>query len=192
MSYQDLEKLGELYKQGIVTQEEFEAEKKKILATVKPATADKTVALLDTKTDSGRKNYLIIMHLCQLISGFGAVISIVLWILKRQEHKQIDQHGRAIANWTLTMLLGVLVWWVFINMHFISNVPFILSVYQLIIPLFGFFAIILIIFPIIGAVKAAGGTLWKYPLSIPFLSIPTNETSEELLDDELVDNFNKK
>lgn len=55
-----------------------------------------------------------------------------------------------------------------------------------------FSSILGIIFPIIGTVKAANGILWKYPLSIPFFSISTNETSEELLDDELVDNFNKK
>jgi uncharacterized protein len=94
--------------------------------------------------------------LANLIIPFSGLISFfIIWQLKRQNIPQLDQHGRNIANWLLSVLIYVIV---LIPLHLILiGIPIAFA-------LFG----CSIVFQIIGGIKAGEGKVWRYPLAIRF------------------------
>ena len=106
--------------------------------------------------------FCMLLHLSQLLNYttagapfLGLVIPIILWAIAKDKSTLVDQHGKNVLNWQITYLIC-----------------FTVSV-SLIIVFVGFLLVPVVIilgiaFPIIGAVKANEGTMWKYPLSIPF------------------------
>ena len=126
--------------------------------------------------------YCMLLHLSQLLNFlsagvpfFGAIVSMVLWIIGKDKSPQVDQHGKVVLNWLISL---------FIYAAIGTTVALICGIFTILIALFTgipmpigmiFFALIAvlllilqIVFPIIGAVKANEGTVWKYPLSISF------------------------
>lgn len=102
----------------------------------------------------------LFLHLSQLLNiliPFGGVIApIVLWQMKKDEMPALDAHGKMIVNWMISGLIyGV--------------VSFILAF--VLIGFLGFLALAImgIVYPIIGGIKANNGELWEYPLTIKFL-----------------------
>jgi uncharacterized protein len=102
----------------------------------------------------------LILHLSQLANlilfPVGVIVPIVLWQTQKEKMPALDAHGKMVTNFMISMVIyGV--------------VSFILA-----FVIIGFFmllalAIIGLVFPIIGAVKANNGELWEYPLTIKFL-----------------------
>ena len=83
------------------------------------------------------------------------VAPIIIWQLKKEEMPGLDAHGKAVANWIITLLIygGV------------SALP----IFVLIgIPLILLLCLVRTIFPIIGGIKAGDGEVWNYPMSITF------------------------
>jgi uncharacterized Tic20 family protein len=93
-----------------------------------------------------------------ILFGAGFVLTIIMWATCRDQHRSIDTHGRIAINWLISyviwMALAIILCFVIVG-----------------IPLVVILALVGIVFPIIGAVKAAGGEAWSYPLSIRFLSL---------------------
>jgi uncharacterized Tic20 family protein len=87
----------------------------------------------------------------------GLIVPIVIWQLKKNELPGIDAHGKNAANWIISHIIYV-----------VLCVLLILAVIG--IPLLVALGIISIIFPIVAALKANSGEVWKYPLAIPFFS----------------------
>ncbi len=100
------------------------------------------------------------LHLSQLINVIvplgGVIAPIVLWQMKKEEMPALDAHGKMIVNWFISCLI-----------YF--AVSFVLSF--VLIGLLGFLALAVmgVVYPIIGGVKANNGELWDYPLTIKFL-----------------------
>lgn len=103
---------------------------------------------------------LMLTHLSQLldlVSGFGGfIVPLVIWIVNKDKIYDMDEHGKSILNFQLSMFI-----------YAILCIPLIL--------LFGigFIGLILIglaclIFPIINGIKANNGEMPDYPLSIEF------------------------
>lgn len=145
--YEELQKLEELRAQGIISDEEFQYEKHKILN-------DENHGII-----SDNKSYITIMHLSQfagfIFVGLGFIIPILMWLTKSGESKEIDRHGRNIANFMLSMLIYIVI-------------SAILCIVLIGIPILITLAILEIVFIIIATIKAANGEYWKYPLSITF------------------------
>jgi uncharacterized Tic20 family protein len=105
--------------------------------------------------------FCTLMHLSQF-AGYtiplaGWILPIVMWLTARDKSAHIEVHGRVVINWILSTL--------------IYGIVFALLCFVLIgIPLLWALGICCLIFPIIGAIRASEGKLWKYPLSIEFLS----------------------
>ena len=103
------------------------------------------------------------LHLSQLLGfvmpGLGFAGPLVIWLVLKDRFAVLDLHGRMVTNWMISLLLY-------------SAVAFAISVVTCGIGMVLFIPLMLlgIIFPIIGAVRANEGTLWKYPMTIPFLS----------------------
>lgn len=151
MDIERLEKLQDLRDKGIITEEEFQAERAKAIQASKTASDD------DEDKDN---NFGVILHLSQfagwVVPLLGFLLPIILW-QSRKDSEIIDQHGRVVTNWLLSSII-------YFAVSFVLT-PFVIGFFML-------FALVLcnIIFVVIGAVKAGSGVAWKYPLSIPFFS----------------------
>ena len=106
-----------------------------------------------------RKNnqLLVITHLSQLLDLVtligGFLVPFILWIINKNEITDMDEHGRSIINFRLSMLIYTFI-----------CIPLIL-VFGL--GLLGFLVIgaFYFVFPIINAIKASNGEQPNYPFS---------------------------
>ena len=101
---------------------------------------------------------------CQLVAlvgilgnGIGFLLGpLVLWLLKRDVDPFVDEQGKEAVNFQLTMLLAAFV-------SFVLVLVLIGFVLLLIV------AIMMIVFPIIAAIKVSNGEHYRYPLAIRFI-----------------------
>jgi len=107
------------------------------------------------------KQILVLTHLSQLlnfVTGFGGlIVPLVIWVSKKDEIYQMDEHGKAIINFQISMLIYAIV-----------CIPLILFLGLGILGLIviGFMNLI---FPIINAMKVNNGEAINYPLSFQFV-----------------------
>ncbi len=105
--------------------------------------------------------FTVFMHLSQFlgifIPGAGFILPIVMWATTKDTSPVINEHGKNIINWLLSLLIYV----------FICYVLMLLLVGFVLLFILGF---IFMIFVIIAAVKAGQGIVWRYPLTIKFIN----------------------
>jgi len=151
--YDDLRKLEDLRAQGVITEEEFQYEKRKILES--GYSPKNSVGGVDEKT------YITLMHLSQfagfVVPGLGFIAPIIMWLVKSKESPDVDRHGKNIANFMISMIIYAIISTALILL--IIGIPMLIAL-----------AVIEIVFVIIASVKAANGEYWKYPLSISFFT----------------------
>ncbi len=109
--------------------------------------------------DASARQWAVVLHLSQfagyIVPFAGLLAPILIWQLKKGDVPGLDEHGKSIANWMISeFIYGI--------------VCFILGF--VLIGIVGFIALagMAIVFPIIGAIKANDGVVWRYPLSIGF------------------------
>ncbi len=103
------------------------------------------------------RQWALLIHLSQfagyLVPLGGLVLPILLWQLKKHESPEIDAHGKVVANWIVSELIyGTCCLFLF---FFLIGIPLLLGL-----------LLLGVIFPLVGAVKANGGVVWRYPLSL--------------------------
>ncbi len=100
-----------------------------------------------------------IMALVGLIgNGVGFVLGpLVVWLIKRDDDPFIDEQGKEALNFQITMFIAAIV-------------SLLLTV--VVIGLFLVIAvgIVMVVFPIIAAVKTSNGEHFRYPFTIRFLN----------------------
>ncbi len=102
----------------------------------------------------------LLLHLSQfanvILFPLGIILPIVLWQTQKDKMPGIDAHGKMVVNWALsaTIYLIASVVLMFVLIGFLTFLAV---------------AVLGIVFPIIGAIKANNGELWEYPLTIKFL-----------------------
>lgn len=151
MNYDELEKLNDLRQRGVISEEEFQQEKEKIL--------NYNPAKILPSTDANQ--YSMFIHLSQFLgifTGIGIIVPVILWLIKKDESPVIDNNGKIVINWILSLLIY-------------AACAGILCIIVIGIPLLIALAVCDFIFIILGSIKASSGVLWKYPLSIEFFSI---------------------
>jgi hypothetical protein len=100
------------------------------------------------------------LHLAGLLNAFafpiGVVVSIVLWQTQKDKMPALDAHGKMATNWAISSLIYGVVSFVlmFVLIGFLTG----LAVW-----------LMMIVFPIIGGIKANNGEFWEYPMTIKFL-----------------------
>jgi len=115
-----------------------------------------------TLTMKVNRQLLVLTHLSQLITlviGFGSLLlPLFLWLTKKNEVYEMDEHGKRIVNFQLSILIYSLI-----------CIPLILL---LGLGLLGLvvLGIISFVFPIINAIRASNGETPQYPLSLNFIS----------------------
>jgi uncharacterized protein len=107
-----------------------------------------------------QKQMGLFLHLSQLANiilfPVGIVLPIVLWQTQKEKIPALDAHGKMVTNFMISMTIY----------FFVSFILMFVIIGFLLIPAL---AIIGIVFPIIGALKANNGEFWEYPLTIKFL-----------------------
>jgi uncharacterized Tic20 family protein len=107
-----------------------------------------------------QKQMGLFLHLSQLLNFVlppaGIIVPIVLWQVKKDEMPALDAHGKMITNWMISSLIY-------------AAISFVLLF--VLVGILGFIALAImgLVFPIIGAIKANNGEFWEYPLTIKFL-----------------------
>ncbi|MDN3642238.1 DUF4870 domain-containing protein [Lutimonas halocynthiae] len=105
---------------------------------------------------------LMLTHLSQLldlITGFGGfIVPLVIWITKKDEIYDMDEQGKGIINFQLSMFLYALI-----------CVPLILLIGLGFLGLIAI-GILCLVFPVINAIKVNNGETPHYPLSIKFIA----------------------
>ncbi len=107
------------------------------------------------------RQMLMLMHLSQLLNLVtaigGIVVPIVLWQMKKDEIKYMDEQGKAVVNFQISLFLY----------YIISGM---LAFILIGIPLLIILALTNIVLPIIYGIKANNGEqVIKYPLTITFI-----------------------
>lgn len=155
----EIEKLNKLRQDGVISEQEYEETKASLLAKYRPA-GKKIKDAMDTMS-LNTNMWGFFIHISQfcgyVIPLAGLIVPIILWQLKKNDSEIIDRHGRIVANWIIT--------------EFILGIIFGLLCFVMIgIPLLIALAVVAIVFPVIGALKANNGEVWKYPCSIKFFA----------------------
>ncbi|NHF61559.1 DUF4870 domain-containing protein [Flavobacteriaceae bacterium TP-CH-4] len=121
--------------------------------------------LINQKTNTALRTdnqLLVIAHLSQLltyVTGFGGlIVPLFIWLTSKDSVAGMDEHGKAIVNFQLSMLLFT-----------ILSIPAILLFGLGILSLI-FIGIIVFILPIVNAVKAGNGERPSYFMTIRFVS----------------------
>jgi uncharacterized Tic20 family protein len=108
------------------------------------------------------KQLLVITHLSQLldfVTGIGGfIVPLVLWLTKKDEILGMDEHGKAILNFRISMF-----------MYLLLCIPLILLFGLGILGLIAI-AFCYLLYPIINAIKVSNNQEPYYPLSIRFIS----------------------
>jgi hypothetical protein len=160
----EIEKLNDLKLTGAISEQEYEDSKASLLAKNRPTEQKLRSAVDGISSDVNMWGMFI--HLSQfcgyVIPLAGLIVPIVLWQIKKNESDIIDRHGRIVVNWIIT--------------EFIMGIVFVLLCLVVIgIPLLLMLAVVAIVFPIVGAVKANNGEFWPYPCSIGFFKLNVDE-----------------
>jgi uncharacterized protein len=113
-----------------------------------------------TSLEQQTRQWALFLHLSQLagyiIPMAGLIVPIVIWQVKKTEMPGLDAHGKVVTNWIISALIYAAV--SIILMFVLIGVSLLIAV-----------AILGVIFPIIGGIKASNGEVWPYPLTIKFL-----------------------
>ena len=106
------------------------------------------------------KQLLILTHLSQLldlVTGIGGfLVPLVIWLTQREKVLGMNTHGKMILNFQISMFIYSLI-----------SVPLVLLL-GLGFLMLGVIALVLLIFPIINAIKVSNGELPYYPFTIKF------------------------
>jgi uncharacterized Tic20 family protein len=166
----ELHKLDELRQRGALTDDEYAKAKARLLDGSAPqpgAPPVQTAPLFGgapgqpVDFEHQTRQWATLLHLSLLAGAVipygGLIVPLAIWLVKKNELPGIDAHGKIVVNWMISFVI-----------YSIVCIPLCFVVIGFVL-LFALW-VMHIVFPIIGAVKANDGVLWKYPLSIQFLS----------------------
>jgi len=135
--------------------------------------------MLDIQYDIPNKEVRKWAAICHLSAFTGLIlplgniwVPLIIWLIKRDEHFYINEQGREVLNFQLTMtILGVLASMVIWLLKFIwiGNllfwVPVVIFISQ-------------ILLSIVGAIREWDGEKFRYPFSFPFIGIVDSNGNE--------------
>lgn len=107
------------------------------------------------------RKWAMISHLIALVgllgNGIGFLIGpLAVWLIKREDDPFIDEQGKEAVNFQITMLMAVIV----SALCVLILIGFVMLFACL---------VLMVVFPIIGAMKANEGAHYRYPFAIRFI-----------------------
>ena len=115
-----------------------------------------TAELEEIKQPETSKEARNMAMLCHLLGIVGFFAPLVIWLIEKDKHRFVDEHGRAAMNYQVSLIIY----------YFASGVLCAAFIGFVLLPVL---TILHMVFSIIGAVKASKGKSWWYPIAITFL-----------------------
>ena len=185
---EEILKLQSLRQSGLLNDAEFEAAKAKLLGSGPPpvpayadpqpplyAAPDYTspgyaatgyAAAPPVPSAAEQNQWAMFLHL-SVLAGYlaplaGLVAPILIWQLKKKQMPLLDAHGCNAANWVISFVIYAIV-------------ASILAIVLIGIPVLIALGVLGIVFPVIAAIRANEGIVWRYPLTITFFTPAVTE-----------------
>lgn len=113
------------------------------------------------RLDKTVRNWAMGCHMIALVgvlgNGIGFFVGpMVLWLIKREDHPFIDEHGKEAVNFQITMCIAL----------FVSALLIFVVIGAFLLPVV---AIVDVVLTVIAGLKAADGEHYRYPFSIRFI-----------------------
>lgn len=158
----EIAKLEELHRSGALSDREFADAKNKLIHPVGSAFSGWSggSALDGEVAEQRTRTWAMLVHLSQLLGYtalpvLGLAAPILIWQLMKGSLPGIDEHGKIVVNWMISSFIYLVIFAI-LSIVFVG-IPFLIAL-----------LIAMVVFPIIGGLKANNGEAWKYPLSITF------------------------
>ena len=90
-----------------------------------------------------------------MVSLPGIVGPLIIWLIKKDEMPFVDDQGKESINFQITMLIGSVV----LTIIAVATCGFGLVLAPVLV-------VFVIVFPIVGAIKANAGQYYRYPMTI--------------------------
>jgi uncharacterized Tic20 family protein len=116
-----------------------------------PAPSSEPLAPIDSTPDDRT-----MAMLCHIGGAFGFLIPLIIWMIKKDQSRFVDDQGKEALNFHLTMLIG----------HLIGalTICFTFGLLNLVV------VVVALIFSILGGLEANKGVRYRYPVCIRFIS----------------------
>ena len=160
MDLDQIEKLNDLKQKGLISEEEYQQAKERILGAQPQQAASQPQSHIITM-QANNYDYAMVLHLTQFCSWLfpflGLIVPLIMWQSKKED-PYVDEQGKVVMNWVFSSLI-----------YFLVSVIlcFILVGFFLIAILF----VCSIVFTIMGAMDANKGIIKNYPMSIKFFDV---------------------
>jgi len=108
------------------------------------------------------RTWMVLCHASALIGFFvpwgGHILApLVVWLIKRGESPAVDEHGKESLNFQLSMLIY----------NIIAGILVLVLIGFVLLPILH---VLNVVFVILASLRASEGTLYRYPITIRFLS----------------------
>jgi len=110
--------------------------------------------LVGPENDDARSTAMLI-HLLAIFTGW--LVPLIIWLIKKDQSRFIDQQGKEVVNFELTLLIGVVVGIVTACLYI--GVLILLAV-----------TVVNIVFGILSTMEVNQGKPYRYPVCIRFIS----------------------
>lgn len=107
-----------------------------------------------TETSQDARNMAMLCHLLGVVGFFAPL---VIWLIERDKHRFVDEHGRQAMNYQISVLIYGAVCWLLC----LVQVKLVVLLWLL--------TVVHLVLVVVGTVQASQGRLWRYPIAIPFL-----------------------
>ncbi len=107
-----------------------------------------------TETSRDARNMAMLCHLLGVVGFFAPLL---IWLIERDKHRFVDEHGRQAMNYQISLLIYGVVCWLLC----LVSVKFVVLLWLL--------TVIHLVLIVVGTVQASQGRLWRYPIAVPFL-----------------------
>lgn len=160
MDLDQIEKLNELKQKGLITEEEYQQAKERILGGQAQATAQ-SQAQPHTIMQTNNYDYAMVLHLTQFCSWIfpflGIIVPLIMWQSKKDD-SYVDQQGKVVMNWVFSTVIYsiICILLCFILIGFV---------------MFAILFVCSVVFTIMGAMDANKGIIKNYPLTIKFFDV---------------------
>ncbi len=159
MDLDQIEKLNDLKQKGLISEEEYQQAKERILGAQPQQSAP--AAQPHTILQTNNYDYAMVLHLTQFCSWLfpflGLIVPLIMWQSKKED-AYVDEQGKVVMNWVFSSIIygivGIILCFVLIG-----------------IPLLILLFICSVVFTIMGAMDANKGIIKNYPMSIKFFDV---------------------
>lgn len=152
MDLDQIEKLNDLRQKGLITEEEYQQAKARILGEPQR---------LPANPQTNNYDYAMVLHLTQLCSWLfpflGIIVPLIMWQSKKDDF-YVDQQGKVVMNWLCSSIIYAIV-------------SIILCFVLIGIPMLILLVICSVVFTVMGALDANKGIIKNYPATIKFFDV---------------------